>query len=153
VTDGNSNFINITIERYIEGINSFTLSLDVLDLCNQLGVKNRNHLTIASQSAIKFLEALRGRSIIKNERDLLIYYDIGFLPRDSSNLRKPVAYIKWMLIASSRLNNINDEFATYVGMLSGICLYFNEIDVTNASTGKITKNYSNLRQHYTSNEF
>jgi hypothetical protein len=153
VTDGNCNFINIPIEQYVEGINSFTLSMDALEMCNQLGVKSQNHWTIAVQSALKFLDVLRGVSINKKERDLLIYYDIGLSPVYSSNLRKSIAYIKWVLSASSKLNNINDEFATYVGLLAGVCLYFNEIDVINASTGKNIKNYRNLREQYTSIEF
>ena len=153
VTDGNCNFINITIETYVEGINSFTLSMDALEICNQLGVKSQIHWTIAVQSALKFLDVLRGVSINKKERDLLIYYDIGLSPIYSSNLRKSIAYIKWVLAASSKMNNINDEFATYVGLLAGVCLYFNEIDVINASTGKNIKNYRNLREQYTSIEF
>jgi hypothetical protein len=153
VTDGNSNFIKITIDQYIEVINSFELSMDALELCNIMGVTTENHWTIAVRSTLKFLEALRGTSISKLEIDLLMYYDIGISPVYSSTMRKSIAYIKWMLIASVKQNNINDEFARYVGLLAGVCLYFNEMDVINASTGKITKNYRDLCQNYTPIEF
>ena len=153
VNDGNGNFINIAIEQYVEGINSFTLSMDALEICNQLGVKSQNHWTVAVQSALKFLDVLRGKAINKNERDLLIYYDIGLSPVYSSTLRKSIAYIKWMLTASAKHNNITEEFARYVGLLAGVCLYFNELDVINASTGQNIKNYRNLCEQYKSNEF
>ncbi len=154
VTDGDSGFINITIETYVEGINSFELTVDALELCNRLGVRNQNHWNIAVQSAAKFLNALRGVVSMNNkEQDLLNYYKIGLVPVYSKNIRKNIAYIKWMLSASAKANNFDDEFATYVGMLAGICLYFNEIDVMNASNRNNTQHYRDLCQKYTSTEF
>ena len=153
VTDGNSNFITITIEQYVEGVNSFSLSLDVLDICNELGMRKENYLRAAVDSTFKFLGALRGKSLNKTECDSLNYYEIGIAPMYSQNLRKNIAYIKWMLAASAKHNNFDDEFATYVGMLTGICIYINEMDVKNAVSSGNPKNFTKLCQLYTPDDF
>jgi hypothetical protein len=153
VTDGNSNFITITIEQYVEGVNSFSLSLDVLDICNELGMRNENYLRAAVDSTFKFLGALRGKFMNKKECDSLNYYEIGIAPMYSQNLRKQIAYIKWMLAASAKHNNFDDEFATYVGMLTGICIYINEMDVKNAVSSGNPKNFTKLCQLYTPDDF
>lgn len=152
VTNGNDGFVTISMQEYVSGINSFELSMDALAICNQLGVSKENHWTIAVKSAINYLEALRGNSLNKKERDLLLYYNIGFAPEFSNGLRKNIAYIKWMLFASSKLRNFDDEFASFVGLLSGICLYFNEKDLINENGGRRTQNFASLCKAYTTNE-
>jgi hypothetical protein len=152
VTNGNDGFITVSLQEYVNGINSFELSMDALAICNQLGVSKENHWTIAVKSAINYLEALRGNSLNKKERDLLLYYNIGFVPEFSNGLRKNIAYIKWMLFASSKLRNFDDEFASFVGLLAGVCLYFNEKDLINEQNGRRTQVCKTLCKAYTVNE-
>ena len=152
VADGNS-FITIGISQYIEGVNSMPLSMDALAMANYLGVSNINLLKIAVKEAITFLEALRGTNIDQKARSMLIYYNIGLAPSFNASLRESVAYIKWILTASAKHKNFTDDFASLVGLLAGVCLYFNEIDLLNKQAGKYTKHFENLVRNYSVNEF
>lgn len=152
VTNGNDKFITISMQAYINGINSFELSMDALVICNQLGVSNEKHLLIAVKSAIKYLEALRGNTNNKVEREKLIYYKIGFTPELSNSIRKDIANIKWILYANAKHQNFDNEFASFVGLLAGVCLYVNEKDLINEQCGRKTQNRSNLCKSYTVSE-
>jgi hypothetical protein len=161
VTNGNDGFITISLQEYANGINSFELSMDALAICNQLGVSKETHWTIAVKSAIKYLETLRGDTSSKKENDTLFYYKIGI----SNNIRKNIAYIKWILYANAKHRNFDDEFAGLIGLLAGVCLYVNEQDLINKHTGnqnskqnskqnaKQTENLVNLCKAYCVDEF
>ena len=157
VTNGNDGFITISLQEYVSGINDFESSMDALAICNQLGVSKETHWTIAVKSAIKYLETLRGNTSSKKENDTLFYYKIGI----SNNIRKNIAYIKWILYANAKHRNFDDEFAGLIGLLAGVCLYVNEQDLINKHTGnqnskqnaKQTENLANLCKAYCVDEF
>ena len=136
VTNGNDGFITISLQKYVSGINSFELSMDALAICNQLGVNKENHWenhwTISVKSTIRYLEALRGNTGNKKERDTLFYYKIGL----SDDIRKNIAYIKWILYANAKHRNFDDEIAGLIGLLAGVCLFVNEQYLINKHTGK-----------------
>ena len=70
VTDGENEIITISINKYIQGINSFAPCHDALKLCEILGIDDINHRSTAVVSAIKFLNALRGKSTLQSECEL-----------------------------------------------------------------------------------
>lgn len=149
VTNGNDGFITISLQEYVNGINYFECSMDALAICNQLGVTKENHWSIAVKSTIKYLEALRGDANGKKERDTLNYYKIGL----SYNIRKNIAYIKWILYANAKYRNFDDEYAGLIGIVAGVCLYINEQYLINKHYGIKIENLTDFCKAYVVNEF
>ena len=96
VVDKNNKYITITINNYVECINSFGASYiayDAFALCKELGINNVNLQSLAVCYSCKFLNALRGESaqmpmamfsyrplsptIMIGLREVLEYYNIG----------------------------------------------------------------------------
>ena len=153
VSDGINKIIKININKYLQGINSFASSYDALKICEALGVNDVNHRSTAAVSAIKFLNALRGKSTLQSECELLHYYKIGISPIYSNKFIKHFAYIKWILFINAQQKNIDNQYAIYIGIISGICLYFNELDLVNQHNNNKTNYYKNIMQYkYTEND-
>lgn len=166
VPDGNHKMINISINEYITGINSFDISMDTLSICKKFNINNIKILCCAATTTINFLKTLRGNKMYKKynkECNLLESYKIGIQPVYTELIRKNIAYIKWVIYINIKNNNINIDLAYYIAMISGICLYFNELDLIKISNNNNNNNYNdshnnyeymkNLSKTYTINEF
>jgi hypothetical protein len=153
VANGSGGSIAIPLTDYIAGINSFNLSQDPLNICNQFGINNQNFWAIASKSSIAFLNALRG-TVSGNyiaERNILYTYNIGIEPTCSPHIRQKVAYLKWVIHTNS--NNIDNDLAYYIGFVAGICMYFNEKDAEGNIYKTFNKNLENICKSYNAADF
>ena len=133
VSDGKHRIIHILIDEYINGINSIDMSMDSTHMCYYLNIKNLQHLLCVSKTAIKFLITLRGNTRYKKECEILDKYNIGIQPEYSEYIKKSIAQIKWLIYINIKNNNIDNNVINNIALLSGICLYFNELDLINYS--------------------
>ena len=154
VSDGKHRIINISIDDYINGINNFEISMDALKICNQLKINILPQVMCVAKLTIKFLIALRGHTQYKNECSLLDLYNIGIQPKYTEHIKKHIAHIKWLVYINVKNNIIDNNVLSNVALLSGLCLYFNELDLIHTSNinknnnNHITNNYDNSNNNY-----
>jgi hypothetical protein len=100
------------------------------------------------------MEALLGTSTnyIK-EREMLFKYGIGVNPMYSNNIREKVGHFKWIISANVKQNNVDDQLAYFIGLVAGICLYFNTRDLIASKNHNSSNSLISLYKQYTTNDF
>lgn len=153
-TSGSDEYITIPIDEYVKGVNSWTLSMDALNICNQFNIRNESYWNIAAKASIAFMEALMGTTTnyIK-EREMLFEYGIGVNPIYSDNIREKMGHFKWIIVANINNNNVDDKLARFIGLVAGICLYFNTRDLMASKAKSFNKSFISLCQQYTVVDF
>ncbi len=165
VINYNYKFININLDEYIKCVNSFDIHMDQLAICKKFKITDINKLMLCSRTTINFLKALRGKTVYKKERNLLMCSNIGIQPTYTENIRKHIANIKWIIYINIKhthnINQLNDDIIYYISMLSSLMLYFNELDLISTSENNNnrinsvhnTKYVKNISKQHTINEY
>jgi len=153
-TSGSDEYITIPIDEYVKGVNSWTLSMDALNICDQFNIRNESCWNVAAKSSIAFMEALLGTTTnyIK-EREMLFEYGIGVNPIYSDNIREKMGHFKWIIAANVKQNNVDDKLARFIGLVAGICLYFNARDLMASKIHSFNNGFISLCKQYTVSDF
>ena len=153
VTDGKHKINKISINEYVNGINSFDIGMDPLNICKKLNIQKINQLLLVSKTTINVLKALRGDTLYKKkECNLLEYYNIGIQPKYTNSIRTNIANIKWIIYINikntNNINKIDNDIIYDISILCGLCMYFNELDNIKISNNQNNNNYSNRHNNY-----
>ena len=147
-------YITIPKTNYITKVNSWAISMDAIKICNCFNIDSEEYWLSAMTTSIAFKNALYGtttnhKTNHKKEREMLFKFNIGIAPEYNNDVRKQVAYLKWIISTNIENGTIDAELVYFIGFIAGICLYVNELDLL--SNNK-TNNYYKLTQPYTINE-
>ena len=133
--DGNQIFIKnnktVSINEFIDILNSIPSSKNAIDICNSIGVKDIYFRNFALQYSITYKEIFKGKNI--NENSLKLLKTIGFDDKIIINnkIYKNIMYIKSKIYEFKQTQQFDNISAEWIGILSGIILYFDEIDEQN----------------------
>ena len=133
--DGNQIFIQnnktVSINEFIDILNSIPSSKNAIDICNSIGVKDIYFRNFALQYSITYKENFKGKNINDNSINLLKL--IGFDNKIIINnkLYKNIMNIKMKIYEFKQKKQFDNASAEWIGILSGIFLYFDEIDEQN----------------------
>ena len=133
--DGKTVFIDknhiISINEFIGILNSIPSSKNVIDICESIGLTDIYCKNYALQYSITYKEMFKGKNI--NDNSLNLLKSIGFDDKIIINnkIYKNIMYIKMKLYEFKQKKLFDNVTAEWIGILSGIMLYFDEIDEQN----------------------
>jgi hypothetical protein len=133
--DGNPIFNNknhtISINEFITTLNSIPSSKNSIEICNAIGLTDIYCKNYALQYSITYKEIFKGKNI--NDNSLKLLKTIGFDDKIIINnkLYKNIMYIKIKIDEFKQKQQFDNVTAEWIGILSGIMLYFDEIDEQN----------------------
>lgn len=153
VPDGNGNMTTITIDKYITSINSWDLSMDAIEICNRFKIYELDYWSISAKTSLIVLDILRGNDV-NNKRECELLHLYGITSNYSQTVRKNCGHLKWVIYANINNKNIDSELMYFIGLIAGVCLYFNELDIkTLYNTQTTSINYINLCKPFTHEDF
>jgi hypothetical protein len=139
--------------KFLEGLNSLKLSSNLSDLCAQVNINANTMLDMVQTSCDNTYCFLFNvdQSVYTNtwEASILKAYDIGSYITMSEMLFNDIATMKWNIYCAYKANKMTDNIVKFIGIVGGICTYFEQIDKINDYT---TKYYHQLKSDHTYND-
>ena len=137
---------------FLEGLNNMKLSSNLTDLFQQVGITENNLIDMAKLSndnTYRFLFNVN-ESVYANtwEAGILKAYDIDSYAQMSEMLFNDIATMKWNIYCAYKAQNITHNIIKFIGVVAGICSYFEQIDKINGSTNY----YNKLMSDHTYND-
>ena len=138
--------------KFLEGLNTLKLSSDIHELCDQVGITDNNLIDIAQTSfnnAYYYVFNFELSTYATTwEANILKAYDIKPYVQMSDELINDIATMKWNIYCAYKAHNITETIVKFIGIVAGICSYFEQIDIMNVNT----KYYTKLKSDHTYND-
>ena len=121
----------IGIYEFIDILNSIPSSKNAIEICNAIGLTDIYCKKFALQYSITYKEIFKGKNI--NDNSLNLLKNIGFDDKIIINnkIYNNIMYIKIKLYEYKQKKQFDNVSSEWIGILAGICLYFDEIDEQN----------------------
>uniref|UniRef100_A0A6C0EZM1 Uncharacterized protein n=1 Tax=viral metagenome TaxID=1070528 RepID=A0A6C0EZM1_9ZZZZ len=149
VTLYNNHNKTFRICEFITMLNNIKTSKNIIDICNSINLTNPVLKSYASQYGLTYKLVFNGSDISSNSLNLLSVIKCDQQPILDVNIFKTIAYIKTYILYSKINKKYNNQTSEWVGILAGLILYFDELDMINR---KKTNNVSKICKDLTSND-
>ena len=127
----------ISIYKFIDILNSIEMSKNALDICNKLGCNNLEIRQKSLDFGLTYKNIFSGDNNSYNGKKVLSIINCDVKPKINIKTYKSICYIKWKIYEINLKNlknklydniNINDNISEWIGVLTGLLLYFDELD-------------------------
>ena len=149
VTLFNNHNKTFRICEFVTMLNNIKTSKNIIDICNSIDLTNPVLKSHASQYGLTYKSIFNGSDVSSNGINLLSIIKCNRQPVININIFKTIAYIKTYILYSKLNNKYNNQTSEWVGVLAGLILYFDELDMKNR---KKTNNVSKICKELTSND-
>ena len=137
-----SNQIEINMSNFIDKINLIPASKNVVDISKSIELTNIDLISSAAMESTIYKTALKGENKEFAYKFMIKKINCDINPIMDNKLKQSIAIIKWQIYnfmiqrKEKQLNTptyieFDISISKWVGLLAGICLYFDEIDEVN----------------------
>jgi len=137
-----SNKEEINMSDFIEKINLIPASKNVVDISKSIELTNIDLISSAAMESTIYKSALKGENKEFTYKIMIKKINCDINPIMGNKLKQSIAIIKWQIynfMIQRKEKQINQKkyiefdiaISKWLGILAGICLYFDEIDETN----------------------
>jgi hypothetical protein len=121
----------IEIDKYLKMLNSIVVSKNPIDILNSFIISDVNLKSMSIQYSLIYKNIFKGNIINNTTKEILKYINCTVNPENSNSIRKTIIKIKLKLNELKEKQQNDEVCAEWVGVLSGLALYFDEYDTIN----------------------
>ena len=135
---------DISIYIFLDILNSIVISKNALDICNSIGCNDVEIRQKALNFGLTYKNIFNGDNKSYNARKVLEIINCDVNPKINIKTFTSICFIKWKIYEINEKNkkkyknnkNIKDDdnISEWIGVLSGLVLYFDELDEINYNT-------------------
>jgi hypothetical protein len=139
----------ISIYIFLDILNKIEISKNALDICNSINCNDIDIRQKALDYGLTYKNIFNGDNTSLNARKVLEIIKCDTKPKINIKTFKSICYIKWKIYEinekQKKKNNYKDEdnISEWIGVLSGLVLYFDELDESNYNTTRYSKDICN----------
>lgn len=128
---------DISIYKFVDILNEIEISKNTLDICNSIKCNNLEIRQKTLDFALTYKNIFNGDNNSYNARKVLEIINCDIRPKVNSKTYKSISYVKWKIFEINQQNHKNssynneDNISEWIGVLSGLVLYFDELDQIN----------------------
>jgi hypothetical protein len=140
--------IDISVYIFLDILNSIAISKNALDICNSIECHDLEIRQKALNFGLTYKNIFNGDNKSYNARKVLDIINCDVNPKINIKTFTSICFIKWKIYEINEKNkkkyknnrnnkNIKDDddnISEWVGVLSGLVLYFDELDESNYNT-------------------
>jgi hypothetical protein len=143
---------DISIYVFIDILNSIETSKNALDICNTIGCNDIEIRQKALEYGLTYKNIFNGDNTSYNARKVLETIECDTNPKINTKTFKSICFVKWKIYEKNETQKKNriknrtknsdeneDNISEWIGLLSGLVLYFDELDETNYNTTRYSK--------------
>jgi len=132
-----TNKFDISIYKFTDILNTIPISKNALDICKYI---NCNDIEIKQKSldfGLTYKNIFNGDNSSYNARKVLDIIKCDTKPKINKKTLTSISYMKWKIYEINNKNNNNksynneDNISEWIGALSGLVLYYDELDKIN----------------------
>lgn len=122
---------DMELDKYLKFLNDIVVSKNAIDVLNSFTISDVNLKSMSVQYSLIYKDIFKGNIVNNTTNEVLKYINCKINPEKCELIKKTIIKIK-LKINEMRDKRQTDEIcAEWVGILSGLALYFDEYDITN----------------------
>jgi hypothetical protein len=132
----------ITYQEFVNILNSIDSSTNSIDVANCVGCSNPVFRSYTTQYSLMYWNIFRGNITNNKTLETLKYIKSDVMPKNISSIRKSIMIIKMKIYEFKQKMQYDEDSAEWIGMLSGLLLYLDEVDNINFGQTQLLKGVS-----------